>query len=356
MTAAGWSVPGIVGLRGAGLGNEAISWAKAFIGAQELGLRAVHPAWGLNRRGYWRDFGTSRLDWLAHRAAAAVAVDIRWPQVAATGFDDYGSALRALREQLPLGRRPLVVRHVSGMAGGFLAVRRARHYLLAQVLRPPHVVGDLYRVAGRWGWDVPVRVAVHVRAGDFLQTGRGPGPGEFNRSIPADWYVRTCRSIRRRFGDRVSFLVLSDDPAGPAARRLVDGVGALLPPDRGRPLLSDLGAMAMADLVVCSVSSMSMLGVFLSGKPYLWYAPHLERTGGWRSIWGGQPDQLGGATARNRASASAGVDEVFRGVAVDLDGELPDALLDGLAETSRHRDPRHDLVMCGVIPNGRDGR
>ena len=346
----GWSVPAIYGVRGAGLGNEAISWAKAFIGAQELGLRAMHPAWGINRRRYWRDFETPRLDWLAHRAAEPFAVDITWSHVEATGFDDYGLAMRALRGRLPLDRRPLVVRHVSGMAGGFLTVRRARQYLLGQILQPSHVAGDLYRIAEHWWQDDVVRVAVHVRAGDFLTMEEGPGPGQFNSRIPADWYLRTCRSIRSSFSGRVSILVLTDDPAGPVARRLVDEVDALIPPHRDLPLLSDLAAMAFADLLVCSVSSMSMLGVFLSAKPYLWYAPHLEETGGWRSIWGGQPDQLEGATARNRDTKPTQTGDIFRGVAVDRDGRIPGSLIESLAEATRFRDVKHDLVMYGVVP------
>jgi hypothetical protein len=350
----GWSIPGITGVRGSGFGNEAISWAKAFIGAQELGLRVAHPAWGLNPRQYWRDFGTSRVDWLAHRAVAPFVVDISWPEVRATGFDDYALALRALRGQLPLHRRPLVVRHTSGMAGGFLAVSRARHYLISQILRPPHVADDLYRMAEMPRRDDSSLVAVHVRAGDFLDSDSGPGPGQFNRRIPADWYLRTCRSIRSQLEDRVSFLILTDNPAAPAVRRLVDEVGAVVPPDRRLPLLSDLASMVVADLVVCSVSSMSMLGVFLSGKPYLWYAPHLEETGGWRSVWGGEPDQVDGVTARNREGAATGGSELFRGVAVDRAGRVPVPLVEHLRTTSRARDPRHDLMLYGVLPSGPD--
>jgi hypothetical protein len=50
--------------RGAGLGNELIPWAKAFIASQELNAHLMYPAWGLNKREYRKYFETSRIDWL----------------------------------------------------------------------------------------------------------------------------------------------------------------------------------------------------------------------------------------------------------------------------------------------------
>jgi hypothetical protein len=338
----------ISGRRGSGLGNEVIPWAKAYLAAQELGLRTVHPPWGLNPRGYRRDFGTSRADWLMQSVAATAlsSVDLTWERIRSTGEHDYGLAVRALRDQLGLDRRPLVVRNVSGMAGGFLAVRRARTFLLSQVLSPEHVAADLYSIARRWD-DNAVRVAVHVRGGDFGRAGVGPGPGQFNRAVPDRWYVEVCRSLRAQLGDGVGFLVFSDGD-GEAVRRLVRDVGAVTPPARRRPLLSDVAAMAQADLLVCSVSSMSMFAAFLSGAQYVWYGPHLERCGGWRSIWGLEPEQRTGITAQNRSARSEPA-PLTRGVPVDDDGQVPLDLVQRLEEQVEIRDPRHDLLLYGVV-------
>lgn len=344
----GWSVPVVSGHRGAGLGNEVIPWAKAHLAAQELGLRTVHPAWGLNPRRYRRDFGTNRADWLMQSAATAVlpSVDLTWEQIASTGQEDYGLAVRALRHQLDLDRRPLVLRHVSGMAGGFLAVRRARTFLLSRVLAPDHVAGDLGRIDGRWP-DGVVRVAVHVRGGDFGVTAGGPAAGHFNVAVPDDWYVDVCRSLRMQLGADAGFLVLSDG-AGTAVRRLVSEVGATTPPARRWPLLSDVAAMAQADLLVCSVSSMSMFAAFLSDAPYIWYGPQLERTAGWRSIWGLEAGQLTGATARNRSESRDGMPP-GRGVPVGPDGQVPADVVRRLRERAEFRDARHDLLLYGVV-------
>ena len=53
--------------RGYGLGNELIPWARALLAAQLLGAHFLPPAFGLNRRRYWRHFGTPRYDWLRNR-------------------------------------------------------------------------------------------------------------------------------------------------------------------------------------------------------------------------------------------------------------------------------------------------
>jgi hypothetical protein len=146
----------------------------------------------------------------------------------------------------------------------------------------------------------------------------------------------------------VTFLVLTDDQGSPTVRRLVDEAGAVLPPHRSRPVLSDLAAMASADLLVCSVSSLSMLGAFLSSSPYLWYAPHLEATDGWRSIWGREPEQRTGTTAENRR-ISGGGSPLPRGVPVADDGEVPAPLVDRLRGAADLRDVRHDLILYGVV-------
>ncbi len=50
------------GGRGEGLGNECFAWAKGWIASQVLDAHLIGPAWGINPRRYYRNFGTSRLD------------------------------------------------------------------------------------------------------------------------------------------------------------------------------------------------------------------------------------------------------------------------------------------------------
>ena len=68
-----------IGRRHQGLGNELIPWAKAFIAAEELQIKFLPPALGLNDRRYYEYFGTSRFDWVAGgRLAVLPALVVSW--------------------------------------------------------------------------------------------------------------------------------------------------------------------------------------------------------------------------------------------------------------------------------------
>ena len=354
----GYSMPATHGRRGAGLGNEVLPWAKAFLGAQELGLTGLHPAWGLNARGYSSDFETSRFDWLTHRSLrlALPTTRITAAMVRETGEDDYARALRALARELPLKRsRPHVVVH-EGMNGGYHGIRRARAFLLHELLRPSHVSPDVYAISTALDAE-RITVAIHYRSGDFESQGEGPRPGEFNKSLPASWYTHVVTAFYEALGDGVQYLVVSDSPTHDLMAQLPEQARVVIPPTRKRPLLSDLLAMVGADVLVCSVSSFSMLAAFLSERPYIWYEPGLYNSDGWRSIWGHEDYQQppNGVTAKNIVNANRDRnDATGRGFAVGVDGRLPQALLEILERQQRLKKQRHDLLYYGVIPANYD--
>lgn len=341
----GWSLPLPESRRGAGFGNEVIPWGKAFIAARELGLRTLHPAWALNSRGYRRDFGTSRLDWPLHQAIAR-APGVTITRDMASKHDDYADVVRNL--SLPRGK--IVVRHASGMAGGYAGIWRAREYLRSQVAKPPHVATDLYRIRDRLRRNA-LTVAMHVRSDGFTVAPEGPRPGEFNRTLPIEWYHAIAEYLRAHFREHLQLIIVADDPERDEVQRLQDRFGTVQPPARARPLLSDILLMSSADLLVCSVSSLSLFGAFISERPYVWYGPHLNDWGGWRSIWGHEREQhQGGLTARNQVSADPVEALLTRGVAVGMDGALPEPMMAHLSEVLQLKNRRYDLIEYGLIP------
>lgn len=344
----GFSVPVLHSVRGGGLANEAIPWAKAFIGARELGLRLVAPPWGLNPRGYSADFGTSRADVVAYRALRALpAIRITPDAVRATGEVDYGRALRALAPELGLSeRRAFAVTHES-MEGGWLAIRSAREFLRAQLLRPGHVAADLYAISQTLRPDA-LTVGMHLRFGDFSPTEHGPRPGSHNERLPDSWYEGVADALERAFEDRVEIVLVTDDPQAPVVTRLLERRSAVVPPQRARPLLSDLLLLANADFLVCSTSAFSQLAAFLSGSPYAWFEPHLNDHDGWRSIWGHEEAaEAPGTTLRNLAAADG--DGAGRGFPVRPDGSLDDELVALLAERLRLKQADRDLLQHGIV-------
>ena len=110
------------GHRGEGLGNEMIPWAKGWIASQALDARMIGPSWGINKRRYYRNFGTSRLDFLiedllSHLPHYAFTEE----EYRSTGIVDFGSAIRQWAERKLPRKRSFIVT-VGGMWGGYGAI------------------------------------------------------------------------------------------------------------------------------------------------------------------------------------------------------------------------------------------
>lgn len=340
-----YSVPTLLSTRGAGFGNEVIAWGKAFIGAQELGLRTLHPAWALNERKYRHDFGTSLFDWPAQQALRGlpkIVVDV----AQASTHADYADVMRDLSEQSARKRGPLAVFHASGMSGGYFGIRGARDFLRSAVTAPSHVAADTYKISARLAPE-KITVALHIRAGDFVASMDGPKPGQFNTMLPIEWYAATSKTLRAAFGENIQFVIFTDDENNPTIKSLSRELQAVPLPARTKPLLSDIRAMSSADLLLCSVSSLSMFAAFISEKPYVWYGPHLGERDRLRSIWGHEPMQQDGLTAANIKSYENDP-LVTRGTPVMGDGSISDGLLSQLDYALALKDQRRDLVMYGA--------
>jgi len=81
--------------RGYGLGNEFLPWARAFLASQVLDAKLLPPAFGMNRRAYWRHFNTAPDDWIRQRALQYLlpVVEFREADYLAHGGGDVVTAL-----------------------------------------------------------------------------------------------------------------------------------------------------------------------------------------------------------------------------------------------------------------------
>jgi hypothetical protein len=272
------------------------------------------------------------------------SITITDEMVRSTGESDYGAAMRALDAEHGWSRRCSLILVHGGMSGGFLGIDGSRHYLRNLLLGhlPERRCPEC-----RAPDEGLLRVAAHIRLGDFTEDAAGPLPGAFNKRMPIGWYRWVLDSLRDRFGDRLRVDIVSDDPEQ-AFRMFPDWASCRA---RSWNVLEDLSIMAAADLLICSVSTFSMLAAFLSDAPYIWYRPHLDEHGGFLSIWGYLEEQRTGPTGanarkqRNNTGLSA-----TRGVAVDIGGELPSWLIDYLMTKAALSRRSTDLIRYGVIP------
>jgi hypothetical protein len=267
--------------RGYGLGNELIPWARALLAAALLDAYCFPPAFGLNRRRYWRHFATPRYDWLRNRTLPRLL-----PRVEFTEADwrrhGAGDVLRALRgfaaEHRLLERRAYVF-VTTGMWGGYLHIEAARMQMRAILQTSRYAARNLARLAARLD---PARLTVgmHVRFGDFRPADSAQDyRGLWNTALPMEWYVNVARNLQRQLGGEAQFLVVSDGTAT-QLRPLLDAVPCVTTSDIPDSDCSDLLALADADLLVCSISSYSQWAAFLSQAPYLCMRPACRCTPG----------------------------------------------------------------------------
>jgi hypothetical protein len=338
--------------RGAGLGNELISWGKAYIASRVLNIPALHPAWGLNPRRYWQYFGTSRADWPLHqamvRALPTFPFDDRFhPAAPGASFED--SFRRFAKDRGLIGRRSPFIVSFAGMEGGWEAISDAREFLRAQLLNTRGTLANLYET-GRAMQRRPIRIGLHIRRGDFTATDAGTDyRGRFNLALPLDWYQAVVADLHRQLGDEAAYLIVSDatpDELAPLTRLYP----AVTTSHQRMRDVSDMMALADCDLIVCSVSSFSMWAAFFSEGRYLWFAPQLSQLDGFYGIWAHQAGQQAAGSLTRNAMATHTTASIPRGVPIGRDGRVPADVIADLAQRAAIRDRAQDLIQYGVLP------
>ena len=343
--------------RGAGLGNELIPWARAFLAAQVIDAICLPPAFGLNTRRYGRHFGTPRWDWLRNRSLERILPVVEFDQVAYErhGAGDVVTALRGFAEAEQLAQRGPFVLVTEGMWGGYRHIRAATDFVRSTLYGSRFAAPNLLRISARLATDKLI-VGMHVRMGDFgaptenLEAYRG----QFNLALPLAWYRNVARSIRRTLGEHVQFLVISDGNAA-AVQAIFEDIAIITTSDIADADCSDLLALANADLLVCSVSSFSTTAAFLSHAPYLWFEPNLQRHDGRAySIWGHESAQMrddsATRTGLNRLASAPSPSALARGTPIGFDGAVPPALLHSLLQNKDASRVERDLIYYGVVP------
>ena len=335
--------PKWIGPRHAGLGNELIPWAKAFIASRELGIRLLHPAWGLNDRKYYEYFGTSRFDWTWYYLLGKLLPTYTFTEEEynQTGEKDFDKAVRAYADKMGLWNKKAYVLYTEGMWGSWYPIRKAKTFVWRELYGTRYLMPNLYRVQKEVA-DKPLVVAVHIRMGDFLPVteNKEEYQGLWNTRMPLEWYVRVCRSLKEGLGEGLNFLLLTDGKPE-ELREFLEEFRPITTFDHERSAISDLLAMANADALVCSISSYSMWGAFLSGEPYFWFLPNLRDTDGFMTLWGER-----GAEEDGLASAPYQP----RGVPVGEDGKLPAYVIEYLRAKMHLGHVARDLVQSGGVP------
>jgi hypothetical protein len=340
---------------GHGLANEIVPWARAFLAAQVLDAKLLPPAFGMNRRGYWRHFRTSPDDWIFNRAIEHVmpVVEFRETDYLAHGGEDVVPALRSFAAAHRLLERPLFAFVTEGMWGGYRHVQAAREFIRSTLYQSRYAPRNLLRLDERLDAQ-KIQIGMHVRLGDFVApTSLHDYRAQPNASLPIAWFQNVAQNLRRAFGDDWQLLLVSDgDPE--QLRELYSGFPCVLTADLPYRDCSDLLALAGSDMLVCSASCFSSLAAFLSEAPYLWFSQNLHSHAEGCYSMHGDSAELSAQSTSNRAALrdflSPAAGHGGRGYAVDADGRVPQSALAAAALRRDLRRWERDLVRGGVVP------
>jgi hypothetical protein len=345
-------IPKRLGFRGAGLGNEVTPWAKAFLAAEATGAHYLSPAWGLNGRKYRRFFGSSRFDWLGHLALDKLtpAIEFTEADYRATGEEDFGLAFRIWAEAEGLMERRSWVVTVGGIWGGRWALRRAQPFLSGKLNATKYTQENLADMAKRVDPQLPTCV-VHLRGGDFAANkGQVDLRGKFNVAMPYEWYASALNAVRESFNNELNLVIVTNDNSD-KAKELIRESGALTTSHQLNSDISDMLLMAQADLVIPSISSFSILALFLnSNSCYLWPKEHLSPVCGHADrlgIWAQEaPQKLSGSQTMRLANEGSGSG---RAVAFSTGDALPDVFADGIRAQVARCNRSRDLIYYGSV-------
>lgn len=347
-----YAIPHVVG-RGAGLGNQLIPWARSFVVGTVLGARTLTPAFGLNTRNYSRHFNTPKTDWLARRALQVVLPRFEFTEQEfyKYGGDSLSDAVRQFGENNGLNERSAWVVSTQGMWGGYRHVIEAREFVRSTLYLSQFAAQNLANIKLRLQPNL-ITVGMHVRLGDFkAAVDSNQYCGKFNVSLPLQWYINIAKSIVTQLGDRVQFLVVSDGSAEQLAP-LLNECNAVTTSDIPNSDVSDMLALSNVDLLVCSVSSYSAWAAFLSNTPYLWFEPNLQKLDGYYSIWGHESRQKQPEGYMQRSIdllVKGDTSASPRGWPIALDGAVPTAVIEKIANQPATYSLATDLVNYGVV-------
>ena len=348
-----------LGRRGEGLGNEMLPWAKGMIASEVLDASLIGPSWGINRRKYYRNFRTSRLDFLLEDALARLPhYNFTEHDYNSSGEVNFGSAIEKWANRQGLLSKKHFIVTIDGMYGGYACVHNARPFLWAKLLNSRDAISNIYKIASKFDRR-KLFIAVHMRFGDdFAKLEDGEKTrGRFNVLIPKEWYLNACQALVDEFGDSIQFHFFTDR-ASPGFDEAVRRFNPQQLPQLDLTECSDLALMAQADLRICSISSYSLAASFLSGGPYLWYEPQLAQINGLYSLWGMEEQQRrkGSPTDRNAALAQeiepgSAWETEFRGYAMHTRGSIPAGLLTQLRRRLLAKNPSASILDYGCLPS-----
>ncbi|NBO71220.1 MAG: hypothetical protein EBU66_14480 [Bacteroidetes bacterium] len=277
-----------MGRKPAGLGNEIFGLAKAILGTQVFGGELITPDYSNSMHEYPKtileNFRSRRVN-ITLKNRINVGDEIFAQLGNRENLWDYKILLKdyAFREGLTDGQN-LRIQHSSKMVGGFLAIRDTR-----ETLRKLFEI-DLSGLDSK-----DKSVSLHLRVPDISDS---ISQRILQRQIE-EYYKPALRDLYSSDGAFSNLNLItnanSENSYISDLTKFAKSLGFRCNYDPADSL-THLKLLAKSNFIIPSVSTFSLLGIFLSNAKYFWPSNYTSTNNNWRSIWGHEKLQILGPT------------------------------------------------------------
>lgn len=277
-----------MGRKPAGLGNEIFGLAKAILGTQVFGGELITPDYSNSMHEYpkiiFDNFRSKRVN-ITLKKKINIGDKIFEQLGSRENLWNYKILLEdyAFREGLT-DRHNLRIQHSSRMVGGFLAIRDTRETLL-----------KLFEIDLSGLDSIEKSVGLHVRVPDVSDSNSQrilkKQIEEYYKPALRDLYssdgaFRDLNLITNASSKNYFISDLTNYAKSLGFRCNYDAADSL----------THLKLLAKSNFIIPSVSTFSLLGIFLSNAKYFWPSNYTTDNNNWRSIWGHEKLQILGPT------------------------------------------------------------
>ena len=293
-----------------GLGNQIFNFSKAVIANHVFFGQIVAPRYGKGIHeipSFLTDFSSSQFKWqlfMSKTRRRLLVINEELYRTTSEKIDnwDYGAVFTYLISENPTKKD---FYHCSGMLGGYLGIDSLRDELSSLFKASRHE---------KLGNDI----AIHIRGpvqyrpqkysfrkqSDFQPEKVDFRYGDFNSETPTSFFTRVIQELGR-FDNLKTSKVLVVTNLKQKSEKILKVTEALTANGfefdlHNGDTMDALNSLMSAKVIVPSVSSFSLLAIFLSDARYFWPSQALFDSGTFQSIWGYESGQFPtGPTARS---------------------------------------------------------
>ena len=347
-----------MGHYGAGLGNEIFNFAKVQIANNEFPGFIHFPKYrsklhklpeNFKHKGdktYWMKMLKAKL----FKQLIIIDENLYFKSAENIGSWEYSAVLKEIIRLNPEKKHIL---HKSKMSGGYLSIKSYRNSILSLISyqKNSKEFSVAIHIRGAINSDKKLRFSKNA---DYKKENENLTFGAFNFETPLSFYLESLNYLFKNLDQKETIFKIVTNLSSENIK--IKSLISFIQKNKFRfKLINDdqivcLCEIASSELIIPSISSFSLLAIFLSEAKYFWPIKNLYKHENFLSIWGYEERQYkGGPTELNQiivANGDSDSDLPIRGLPFPFEHQID--LIDWLNENLTNIST--DLIYYGVIP------